>query len=323
MPPSGLSSISCANHAIHRVSREKSQLKKPAGGFSPCTHPCAFFPAGGSTISASSPVPHSGTCVGLSAIDHSSEDADAETSAIASIECKLRFVWIAPAFQPKSNPGRLDRERRLSQGAFGLGCHGAAHYDAQLGWIGLDELDRYAFGQERESGDNAFRRPVGEEHADPHAQPGAILLVIPGAAIEPEDAAETVELRTLRGIEPALLEKVCRYIFELMYLRRDRLQQSFDPRLAPELLHQTAQRICRRRKRRQDLERIRDRSQDTHGATLHIFAARSALASMSSKDETGSTPICAISPLRLCPTRTLPWKELPVAKSGLLCMPFT
>src|SRR5690606_24156671 len=190
-PPAPSSPMRSASHANHRVSREKSQLKKPAGGFSPCTHPCAFFPAGGSTISASSPVAHSGTCVGRSAIDHSSEDADAETSAIASIECKLRFVWIAPAFQPKSNPGRLDRERRLSQGVFGLGSHGAAHYDAQLGWIGLDELDRHAFGQECEGGDDVFWRPVGEQHADPHAQPGAILLVIPGAAIEPEDAAET------------------------------------------------------------------------------------------------------------------------------------
>src|SRR5690606_10139517 len=217
---------------------------------------CAFFPAGGSTISASSPVAHSGTCVGRSAMDHSSEDADAETGAVASIECKLGFVWIATAFQPESNPGRLDRERRLSQGAFDLRGYGAAHYDSQLSGIGLNELDRRAFGQEREGGDDVFWRPVGKEHADPHAQPGAILLVIPGAAIEPEDAAETVELRTRRGIEPALLKKVCRYIFELLYLRRDRLQQSFDPRFAPELLNQTAQRIGRRRKRWQDLERL-------------------------------------------------------------------
>src|SRR5690606_775252 len=110
----------------------------------------------------------------------------------------------------------------LLQGAFDFWRHGTAHYDSQLGGIGLDELDRNAFGQEREGTDNVFRRPVGEEHADPHAQPGAILLVIPGAAIEPEDAAETVELRALCGIEPALLQKVCRYIFELLYLRRDR-----------------------------------------------------------------------------------------------------
>src|SRR5690606_37387000 len=131
----------------------------PAGGFSPCTHPCAFFSAGGSTISAPSPVAHSGTCVGLSAIDHSSEDADAETCAVASIECKLGFVWIAPAFQPESNPGRLDRERSLLQGAFDFWRHGTAHYDSQLGGIGLDELDRNAFGQEREGSDNVFRRP--------------------------------------------------------------------------------------------------------------------------------------------------------------------
>src|SRR5690606_32565040 len=156
-------------------------------------------------------------------MDHSSEDADAETGAVSSIECKLRLVWLAPAFQPESHPRRFNRKRRLSQGAFGLWSHGSAHYDAQLGGIGLDELDRRAFGQEREGGDNVFRRPVGKEHADPHAQPGAILLVIPCAAIEPEDAAETVELRTFRSVEPALFEKVCRYIFELMYLRSDRL----------------------------------------------------------------------------------------------------
>src|SRR5690606_15876732 len=129
----------------------------------------------------------------------------------------------APAFQPESHPRRFNRKSRLSQGAFGLGGHSAAHYDSQLGWIGLDELDRRTFGQEREGGDDVFRRPVGEEHADPHAQPGAIPLVIPRSARKAENAPEPVELRTLRGIEPALLAKVCRYIFELMYLRSDRL----------------------------------------------------------------------------------------------------